>query len=243
MDPDVALSWPGSICRDFEDDENDCLRLTSRLLRSSLAPRARRSAGSLDRSRRQLSSLLSEQLIRLDLHAAGLKFDRRRLRNTNFGLGEFISQISRGLTASGQALTDEVERTTAEFADAERRARDDAARHSADLEGEVAARVREAEDAEAEARRLRAQSQKIGARARDYERWREWITLNDEQAGLAETEQQLEAACRDAGKEARADGDFGRDTIARRRTPMEQPGAGFPPRGGQPWGARSRFFV
>jgi Xaa-Pro aminopeptidase len=72
---------PDSVFRDFDPEEIECLRYTGRLVRSSLsrAKRSARSPHAMLLRQRQIESAFNEQLIRHDLHSAGLRYDRRAI--------------------------------------------------------------------------------------------------------------------------------------------------------------------
>jgi hypothetical protein len=191
----MSFPWPGSVCRDFEAEENESIRLAGSLLRTSLSRRHRHREplSAQQRRRRQIEALLNEQVIRLDLHNAGLRFDRQRMRTVTIGLAEWVTEAT-ALAEQYQNRTDAQSQADTDAQNARQR------QIQAEMEAlrvQLRAAEEEAATAEGEARSLQAQAKKIGDRARDYGRYREWIALSDEQTALAARERELERQCRD----------------------------------------------
>jgi hypothetical protein len=185
---------PNSICHDFDPEEIECLRYTGRLVRSSLsrAKRSSRSPHAMLLRQRQIESAFNEQLIRHDLHSAGLRYDRRAVAVVNSGLAMAVTQSTEAIHDQSHLSSDQIERQKAKFAAIEVAKRQEGEQILNNLRTELSKKFKETQQMESEANELKSYSAKTAARTNAWERYQEWIRLNEEQSALLERVSELE---------------------------------------------------
>jgi hypothetical protein len=159
--------WPGTICRDFEDEESEAVHLTATLLRAALSRqhRTRYPITVQCQRQRQIEALMHEHLMRLDLHNAGLRFDRHRMRTVNVGLAEWLTEAS----VLTETHFSRVNSQAQQIAEAEESRRREVQAETGALRRELEGKLKQAEEAEREARALESEVKRAAQVAKDAE--------------------------------------------------------------------------
>lgn len=190
--------WKGSIIHDF--DKESITRLSSIKQETHLALSRSKRKGytktKLINLKDHLEFLANQQLLQLDLYTAALKHDARVLSTKNVGIAASIDNAISQMSKNQEHFQTVVKQQQEEFENEEKKKSEELQKEYEKVKEEAEEQSKKAKSLEKTANDLKAKAEKHSILIRNFNRYNEWIRLNNVLIDLQKKRKNIENTTR-----------------------------------------------